>query len=58
MTAQTSDAEVDRITNVEMIATKFKLGRLINYCTGVYAMPKEEVEQHKREIIEAVRRMG
>lgn len=58
MTTPTPDAEADRITNVEMVATKFKLGRLINHCTGVYNMPKEEIEQHKREIIEAVRRMG
>ena len=48
---------VENITHTELVATKFKLGRLINHCTGVYDMDAVEVEEHKRDILAAVERM-
>ena len=53
----TPDEPVEKITHAELVATKFKLGRLINHCTGVYDMDAVEVEEHKRDILAAVERM-
>ena len=51
------DEMVTTITHTELVATKFMLGRLINHCTGVYALPDAEVDEHKRDILAAVERM-
>lgn len=53
----TLDEIVTTVTHAELVATKFKLGRLINHCTGVYALPDDEVDEHKRDILAAVERM-
>ncbi len=46
------------VTQSELVAVKFKMGRLINHCVGVYHMNETEVEELKREIMNVVERMN
>lgn len=56
MNNQESELHVPLTPN-EVVAAKFKLGRSINHLVGVYNLPEAEVDEHKQDIIDAVRRI-